>query len=372
MGSKFGSIHIQDGRTEEIIPLAPGHVVCQAMPGWVSVLDRDFQWGNTHQEARKLSAALPGYTVLSVEYFDDDFVEFALYRAGKKVTRHIPATYEAYDRHVGHMADFKTLLSLDGEEEKLLRLIFRETDPENSVHLIESLLGCPIWMDPEDPRPSEPAESRAYLERYAAQKRQRIKNHTKLTVTDEGEVSLPRYHLTYPIQRWGENGDIELWGVDGTGRFCPCEQGESAAEGKGFLEGFLPGDEGGWTMPTLTDPETGIHYAVGGWHTLLVYDGECNCLASLDLPETSYLGLLCILPGVGVVIQTSESGLEVYDRELNLLSRHRTKGWIFGVLSRRDGAVSILTYRRWETARGPGRDYHVVRPAWAWVYRLGK
>lgn len=361
MGEKFGSIQVRDGEAELVARLAPGHTVRQETPGWVSVLDRDFQCGSTHQEARRLSAALPENTVLSVEYFDDDFVEFALYRAGKKAARHIPATYEGIDRHVGRMADFKDLLALDGEDEKLLRLIFRETDPEVSVHLMESLLGCPIWMDPEAPRPPETARDRAYLESYAARKRQRVKNHTRLTVTDEGEVYLPLFHLTYPIQRRRDGKSTELWGVDGEGRMCPWGRGEAIERGKGTLEGFPPGG-GDWRMPELTDGETGLRYGVCGWHSLQVADSTGACLARLELPETALVSLLCILPGVGAVIMTSDSTLEVYGSDLTLLSRHRTKGWILGALPRRDGGVSILTYRQGRAAE----------PDWAWVYRLGK
>ncbi len=120
--------------------------------------------GRTQPASRKLSAALPEHTVLCTEYFDDDFTEFSLYRAGKKVARHIPAPYAGFDRHVGRMRDFVSLPELGPEEEKLLRLIFRETHPETSVSLLESLLSCPIRMDPEEPRASEDAMSRDYLE----------------------------------------------------------------------------------------------------------------------------------------------------------------------------------------------------------------
>lgn len=215
MGGKFGSIQVKGGNVNAVATLATGHRVCQVLPGWVSVLDGEFEWGNTQPVARRLSAALPGYTVLCTEYFDDDFAEFSLYRDGRKAARHIPASYEGFDRHVGRMRDFVELLGLGPEEERLLRRVFRETRPEVCLHLLENLLACPIWMDPESPQALPVAQSREYLEAYLARKGQKVQNQTKLTLSDEREYSPFLYHLTYPFRLRREEGKEARWGVDG-------------------------------------------------------------------------------------------------------------------------------------------------------------
>lgn len=372
MGDTFGSIHIKEASLDGVTYLAAGHIVCQTMPGWVSVLDEAFGWGSTQPEARKISAALPEKAVLCVEYFDNDFVEFALYHGGKKRTRHIPATYEHIDRHVGHMADFVELLELEAEEEKLLRLVFKETQPDTAVYLFESLLHCPIRMDPAAPEASKAARDRTYLEEYAARKRQRVRNHTKLALTDEGEVVLEHYHLTYPFPRQFPTGEALIYGVDELGRIVPVDESlpPNVFMGRSsFLDGF---HRDVWLPPGVTDEAEGVRYEVRGWRTLVsLGTGERRVMAELKLPENEIVQLLCPLPGIGAVLLLGESTLEVYDKNLVLLSRHKMKGWTAGTLPREDGTVSILTYRQGES-EGFGKDRRVIRPDWVRVYRLGK
>lgn len=372
MGGKFGSIQIRGGDLAAVAALAPGHRVCEVLPGWVSVLDEGFAWGTTQPAARRLSAALPEHTVLCTEYFDGDFVEFSLYRAGRKMARHIPASYEGFDRHVGRMKDFVALLGLDPEEEKLLRLIFRETRPEVSLHLLESLLSCPIWMDPEEPRAPKEAEDRAYLNAYVARKQQKVRNRTKAVLTDEAEYAPFIYHLTYPFRLRREEGEAARWGVDGQGKICPIEQAlpqELWSTRSSILDGYQ--GNGSWPPPSRAEGE--VRYELRGWHELVSLDRGGKVLARLRFPETELPHLLCPLPGAGVVLLLGESTLEVYDRELTLLSRHRVKGWVAGALPREDGAASVLTYRQSKKEWGEDmRHLRVVEPDRVWVYRLGR
>ena len=91
------------------------------------------------EKAKRLSKAMP-HPVLATEYFDDDFVEFALYRGGKRVARHIPAEFEDIARSPGKPGAWAEQLGLSMETRKILEILFKETSPEVSLHLLECAL----------------------------------------------------------------------------------------------------------------------------------------------------------------------------------------------------------------------------------------
>ena len=154
MGSKFCNINIQGVPLETVRAAAPECQAFSCAPNWVTLVSPRFQWGCTQRYAKALSEAVPA-PVLSTEYFDDDYVEFAVYREGQLAARHVPVTYEDLRRACGRTGAFMTAFGLSFADTPLLKKVFALRGCEESVLLMESLLGCPIFgIDAENP-PSE-------------------------------------------------------------------------------------------------------------------------------------------------------------------------------------------------------------------------
>ena len=181
MGSKFCNINIQGVSLEDVRAAAPEHQAFACAPGWVTVVSPHFQWGRTQRYAKALSEAIPA-PVLSTEYFDDDYVEFAVYREGQLMGRHVPVTYEDLRRSCGRAAAFMTAFGLSFADTPLLKKIFALRDCEESVLQMESLLGCPIFGIDEENPPSEapdPDAARAFGGGLPAIQASKTKNPAK-------------------------------------------------------------------------------------------------------------------------------------------------------------------------------------------------
>lgn len=107
--------------------------------------------------------------VLSTEYFDDNYVEFSLYDCGKLVTRHVPTPYEDLPKKKGNASKFIETLMINKMDESVLKSVLSITDCEQSVCLIESLLGCPIFGVKED-SPSIDVPDRAVVDSFFGRK----------------------------------------------------------------------------------------------------------------------------------------------------------------------------------------------------------
>lgn len=219
MGTKFSNLQVHSNDCEAVKAHCPMHTVTELADGWVTVLGSTIDWGTAQKEARRLSKLLP-YSILSVEYFDDDFVELTVYKGGKKAAGHVPAEYESFARTVGKPKKFVEALDLPAEDEKLLKAIFQERSPELCVHLMESLLGCVLWVDEETVGEAHTVE-RSYLEDFLARKaeKNKIKNQTKLTLLDELEGEFD-YHITYPVAKYEDRqwSEKSIWSVSPEGR----------------------------------------------------------------------------------------------------------------------------------------------------------
>ena len=202
MGSKFCNLNIYHGDLAAVEAQCPGLAARAVVPGWISAAGVDeTDWGEVRKLAKRLSKE---YTVLYTEYFDDDYVDFSVYRDGRRAARHVPAEYEGAPRAAGKPRAWAELFGLSPEMEKALRTVFQETSPERSLRLLECVLGCPLWVDGEflaDAQPPEPDYLRDYLAQKAAEKK--IRNATKLTLLDEQEGN---FSETYPLLR-REEGD---------------------------------------------------------------------------------------------------------------------------------------------------------------------
>lgn len=153
MGSKFCNLNLRGYVTADCLEtLLPG---LQSFPwenGWTTLTSPRLQWGQTQRYAAVLSKET-GCPVLSAEYFDDDYAELAVYREGKRISRHVPATYEDLHRSRGNPDKFLEALEWDPTEAPRLKKVFQVEDPEEAVCLLESLLGCPIFGVSEDAPP---------------------------------------------------------------------------------------------------------------------------------------------------------------------------------------------------------------------------
>lgn len=209
MGSKFCNLNVFGGDLAAVEARCPGFAVRAVSPGWITAAgDDETDWGEIRKLAKRLSRE---DTVLYTEYFDDDYVDFSVYRDGRRAARHVPAAYEGFPRIAGKPRAWAELFGLSPEGEKTLRTAFQETSPERSLRLLECVLGCPLWVDGEflpDAQPPEPDYLRDYLARKAAEKK--IRNATKLTLLDE-QVGDFDYAQNYPLHRQEDGGQKSFW-----------------------------------------------------------------------------------------------------------------------------------------------------------------
>lgn len=153
MGSKFCNLNLRGYVTADCLEtLLPGLQVFPWENGWTTLTSPRLQWGQTQRYAAALSKET-GCPVLSAEYFDDDYAELAVYREGKHMSRHVPATYEDLRRSRANPDKFLAALEWDPTEAPRLKKVFQVEDPEEAVCLLESLLGCPIFGVSEDAPP---------------------------------------------------------------------------------------------------------------------------------------------------------------------------------------------------------------------------
>ncbi len=168
MGQKFCNVNIYGISLEEVISKIPDLQAYRVTEQWVTVVSPSFQWGSTQGYAQDISKRL-SRPVLSTEFFDDDYVEFALYSDGKLVTKHIPVTYEGFRRKKGNAAKIIGCLSRNIMEEAALKKALDVSDCEESVSLMESYLGCPIYGISDDSPPID-APDRTVFDAFAGGK----------------------------------------------------------------------------------------------------------------------------------------------------------------------------------------------------------
>ena len=91
MGSKFCNLNVYGGDLAAVEAQCPGLAARAVVHGWITAAgDDETDWGEVRKLAKCLSKE---YTVLYTEYFDDDYVDFSVYRDGRRAARHVPAEY---------------------------------------------------------------------------------------------------------------------------------------------------------------------------------------------------------------------------------------------------------------------------------------
>lgn len=222
MGNKFCNLNIYCTAPIKVTHEIPQGHVYQCVDKWLTVTSPVFEWGNTQKYAKALSKSL-SLPVLSTEYFDDDFVEFALYCCGKLVTKHIPVSYEDFKKKKGNAAKIIECLSLNILEEATLKKVLSVADCEESVYLLESYFGCPIFGIKDECPPTNTPD-RTLFNLFAGRKSDVIvelkKNHAKVSeppyAMEADDICVPSTILHETIICFTDKPEpiirkIELW-----------------------------------------------------------------------------------------------------------------------------------------------------------------
>lgn len=220
MGTKFANLQILCNDASAIKKHCPHDTVVQLTQNWITVVGENITWGTAQKEAKKLSKLLP-FSILSTEYFDDDYVEISAYKDGKCVAKHIPVSYEGFSRKIGKPVQFIEAFSLQNESETQLKVVFQENVPEKCVHLLECVLDCVLWVN-QDNISNAVLPADTYLTEYLAnrKKKQTLKNITKLALLDEVSGDFD-HEVTYPIVRYETpTGELKsVWSISSENHF---------------------------------------------------------------------------------------------------------------------------------------------------------
>ncbi|MFC5406503.1 hypothetical protein [Cohnella soli] len=178
MGTKFGNIHIitnnknevtsalkdiSSGRTQtnynpemysgfesilELNKIKNIYYLGELRPGWISVLNDSFNWGEVEAFGEELSSYISS-PILTISYFDDDLFELNLFLNGELQTGHIwcsEETREVYGLEE-KCADISVLSQHIGYQfiNKLNEILNIE-DCEQAVEELQNLLEIPLWI----------------------------------------------------------------------------------------------------------------------------------------------------------------------------------------------------------------------------------
>ncbi|PYI54266.1 hypothetical protein [Paenibacillus flagellatus] len=179
MGTKFGNVHVMTNELEAVLSALKdmtsaengsaeqaalermpgfGHLLLEVAkrknifyiaewkPGWITILNDCFGWGETEAFGETLSGYI-GSPVFTFSYFDDDVFEMNVFANGETLTGHgwqsLYADYEMEEKS----ADVGVLSELLGHEHVGRLLNVLETDnPEQAAEQFESILQIPIWI----------------------------------------------------------------------------------------------------------------------------------------------------------------------------------------------------------------------------------
>lgn len=292
MGAKYANLQVQSSDIEKIKSLCPDAAVCRNTERWISVTGPDIIWGTAQKEAKWISKVI-SESILVTEYFDDDYVEFTIYKEGKRIGRHVPAAYEGLARKAGKPEHFIEAFGLPKDSLKQLGVIFKEQDPEICVRLLECVLQIDLEGNYEGNHPDP-----SYLDTYLAEKekKQKLDNRTKLLQVDE----LPGdffHQITVPLVCYETPcGDVKsLWDIkegrfsrlftfEGPGR-VDCSRAFIHQYGKTVLAvNAWMGKELNSSLYLMDETGSILDTVVSGWipteaaflsEAELFYDGKC-------------------------------------------------------------------------------------------------
>lgn len=178
MGTKFGNIHVKTDQLNDVISaldaileqtIKPAsqfentgfdslmeqaylsrniYYLGQLKPGWVTILNDWFGWGEVESFGEELSSHI-GYPILTISYFDDDLFEMNVFSSGSNLTGQIwcsEETREVYELEE-KQADISIMSELLGHEHiSKINEILEIDDCEKAVEELQKIIDMPLWV----------------------------------------------------------------------------------------------------------------------------------------------------------------------------------------------------------------------------------
>lgn len=192
MGTTVSSLQILGASLEDVRAALPRALVGQWSERFVTACP-ELTFQHLERKAGTLSKKLD-CTILSVSMFDGDAVSLTVFQSGKRLTTHSVAI-ETGELKVGNPKLFCSALGLPEELAPKLKRLFTDcSSQEDKLHILQALLGAPLflrWDDPDDRFPTKPVqEDPDPLERWlkehpAPPKPPKIKNQCRAEMIQE-------------------------------------------------------------------------------------------------------------------------------------------------------------------------------------------
>lgn len=179
MGTNFGNIHVRTNDLNDVIAalkelsstrsrIEPNpamfsdfesllqyanqmkniYYVGQMQPGWISILNDSFGWGEVEAFAETLSSYMNS-SLLSISYFDDDLFEMNVYANGAQITGQIWCSEDIRETYgvERKQADITDLAEVLGHKHisKLIEILNIQTC-DQAVEALQDVMQIPLWI----------------------------------------------------------------------------------------------------------------------------------------------------------------------------------------------------------------------------------
>ncbi|MCR2807358.1 hypothetical protein [Paenibacillus soyae] len=196
MGTTFANLQVRADIVDEAHKIWPDCTVVRLSEGWTTIVSEHLHAGGMDAAAKKLSKVID-HSVLSIEYFDDDWFKMSIYRDGKALTAHIGDNSFGAAKKRGKPEVFVRELGFDDSEAIILKPILECEALEKKLQLLQYFFGTTLWIDhrmlsehPESVGCSQ--RNLPYIEEYfrEANRRKPSRNQTKTKLLTELEGGL--------------------------------------------------------------------------------------------------------------------------------------------------------------------------------------
>lgn len=124
------------------------YYLAQSKPGWVSILNDRFGWGEVEAFGEELSCHINS-PVLTISYFDDDLFELNIFSNGSNKTGQLWCSDEAREVYEleEKQADISILSNLLGHEHmEDINEILEIDESEEALQKLQELIKVPLWI----------------------------------------------------------------------------------------------------------------------------------------------------------------------------------------------------------------------------------
>lgn len=229
MGTTVSNLQILGASLADVRAALPHDLVGQWSERFVTACPGELYFCPLERKAGTLSKKL-GCTVLSVSMFDGDTLSLVLFQNGKRLTRH-SVDPEAGENIAGNPKLFCAALGLPEElAPKLRRLLASREMQEEKLHILQALLGAPLfirWDDGDDLLPKEPVKAdsapleawiRTHPELPKSPRPPRIKNQCQAELIQEiadlccdGDFGGKSFFFRHPRSTSEWNMPLDTW-----------------------------------------------------------------------------------------------------------------------------------------------------------------